>query len=177
MDRINLDKIAAENAQEITQVLEEEIGRENKNIDAKTLDILTTKALGVLQEQGIYANILFLLSRSGKESDIERVNGEEICARYITKTLVNLLRIEPFENWGCTIFTEDLELDEVIFNKQEILDGLSTNNLLEDMDKLFLIRNLYEQILIYTRYSAKAGRIKEEIEDEMNNENTAEAPV
>lgn len=52
-----LDYIAIEAAYQMTEEIEDK--------DVQALEILVTKALGVLQSQGIYAMALFLLSRQG----------------------------------------------------------------------------------------------------------------
>jgi len=36
------------------------------------------------------------------------------------------------------------------------------NNILDDLDTLLLVRDLYEQTLIYTRYAAKAAKAEQE---------------
>ena len=59
---LNLDRLAARHAQAITAAAK-------KNGEtAKDIDNTVTKALGVLQENGLYAAALFLTSRSKKEN-------------------------------------------------------------------------------------------------------------
>src|SRR6266700_6387330 len=68
----NLDWIAARAAQEIvdktqTYVVKDREGKEDKkDIKAGEVDNLITKSLGVLQENGVYAALLYLYSRTEK---------------------------------------------------------------------------------------------------------------
>ncbi|MBD3340187.1 MAG: hypothetical protein GF353_13830 [Candidatus Lokiarchaeota archaeon] len=173
MNSINLDKVAAQQAQEIMKVLEIKFGKDLQNrLDPKSVENLATKALGVLQEQGIYAGILFLLSRSGEKTDPSYLNGEQICACYIIKTLLNILNHDAFKEWGYglnngldwkTINSRNMNMNM----KTTILNHVASDSgLLENIDRLFLIKSLYEQILIYTRYSAKAAKIDVAAQDD-----------
>lgn len=159
MSTINLDKIAAQNAQEIMTVTKLKVGKKKQSIEAKTVDTLATKALGVLQEQGIYSLMLFLLSRSGEKNILKELDAEKVCACYITKTLLNILVLSPFESWGYGL-QEAIVWNQINNKKKIILDTLSKDGkLLDNLDHLFLIKNLYEQVLIYARYAAKAEAV------------------
>ena len=75
---VNLDRLAAEYSQKMVS--------ESKNKEKEeVLERLVTKSLGVLQEQGVYAMILFLFSRSGSDeketSKIVRVELYRILER------------------------------------------------------------------------------------------------
>lgn len=153
MSLINLDKIAAQTAQEIMKVIGESPG--GKKVDVKKVENLATKALGVFQEQGIYAGMLFLLSRSG-DRDTSKLDGEKVTACYITRSLLNILESGPFKSWNYGL-GKSLDWKEVNTRKTEILNKLiEANKLLDNLDHLFLVKSLYEQVLIYTRYAAKA---------------------
>ena len=140
----NLDYIASQCAQEIVKATKTTKEKETK---AKTLDILATKTLGVLQEQGVYAAMLFLLSRSKEE---------EMVAQNIRSHLYSVLKRIPGEEIT-TIPSENMESDAV-------LECYST--ITKSIDTLLLVRTLYEKILVYTRYGAKAVRKETEKEDE-----------
>ena len=131
---------------------------ENKN-KADVLEKVVTKSLGVLQEQGIYAMMLFLFSRS--------TNDEKIVAGSIRRQFyLFLTQLPDFKK------NEDLaKLDMVTQKKpedndekkkekvrQELEKGLKfySTNIMDNYDTLFLVRNIYEQTLIYARYGAKA---------------------
>lgn len=121
MTQLNLDQRAAQYAQKI--VADGQVGLEN----------LITKTLGVLQEQGVYACLLFLFSRTG---------NEKILAGKISPHLYNLLKVLP------------------AFQESEINDENSlqffSDTVCNDLDTLLLVKELYEQTLIYARYGAKA---------------------
>jgi hypothetical protein len=110
------------------------------------LDILSTKTLGVLQEQGVYAVMLFLLSRSKEE---------EIVAQNIRGSLYAVLKKIPGEEIT-TIPLDNME-------SEVVLECYST--ITKSMDTLLLVRSLYEKILVYTRYGAKAVRKETEKEE------------
>lgn len=68
VENLNLDRVAAERAQAMVRKAKNGVDKVEKPVD--TLERLTTKALGVLQEQGIYAMMLFLFSRTSDEYNI-----------------------------------------------------------------------------------------------------------
>ena len=118
---INLDYLAAKYAQTIIQ----------KTQDKKPSDVenTMTKALGVLQEDGVYACFLYLLAR-------EKENGA-----VVVDEMLNLLSDLPF-GWQRP-------------TAEEILRFIS-EQVTKDLDRLLLAREVLEQMLIYARYGAKA---------------------
>jgi len=127
----NLDVLAAETAQEI-------IGgaKDTHKPDPDDVDNLVTKALGVLQENGVYAAMLFLLSRTGNDQAIAKV---------VRARLLDLL-------------IEKLAYRQIQKNSQaEILQSL-TQQICQDLDTLLLVKQVWEQTLIYARYGAKAWK-------------------
>lgn len=113
---MNLDLEAARAAQEI--ISEKEQDMEN----------LITKTLGVLQENGVYACMLFLYSRTGSE--------------HVRKKLLQM--------------TELLGKKPEKQDKPEYVLKFLTENICNDIDTLLLTKQLWEQTLIYARYGAKA---------------------
>ena len=135
MSQLNLDQKAAQHAQEM-------VGNGVGVKDAKAVEILITKTLGVLQEQGVYAALLFLFSRSGEEPKI---------AREIRQSLYFLLKeLPPYQN------DETLTGFDKESNPQEVLPFFS-GSVCENLDTLLLVKELYEQTLVYARYGAKAA--------------------
>lgn len=134
MTQLNLDQEAAKYAQKIV---------EKGLITGKPKEIenLITKTLGVLQEQGVYAMMLFLFSRTGKEKEI---------APYLRNQLTDLLSTLPHIN------KNDLPQDTA-----QIKLEFYSDKVCHDLDTLLLVKELYEQTLIYARYGAKAA-IREE---------------
>lgn len=123
MTTLNLDQLAAQYAQKIVG----DTGKEG--------EILITKTLGVLQEQGVYAMMLFLFSRTGNEKGL---------AEKTRPHLYTLLKQLPKFN--------DSNLDDDNALK------FFANTVCGDLDTLLLVKELYEQTLIYARYGAKAAK-------------------
>jgi len=124
----NLDKLCAkygyEFAKEVSQAF---------NSDAKKAESLLTKALGVLQEQGLYAFALFCESRGSAES-----NGAKKITEITTKLLNELNLISNTNN---TDLLEEIRKD---------------NGLASRLEDLILAIQMLEKSLIYARYHAKA---------------------
>lgn len=131
--KLNLDKIAADYAREMLE-----------SPDKETLERLVTKTLGVLQSQGLYAMMLFLYSRTSKENEI---------APSIRKPLYQaLLKLPQFK--------DNEELKKFVENDEkhnQVLKWFS-DNLTSNLDTLLLVRELFEQTLIYARFHAKAAK-------------------
>ena len=135
---LNLDKLAAERAQAMVAQAKDGIQGVKKPVD--TLERLATKTLGVLQEQGVYAMMLFLFSRSSDEA--------EIAPLIRTQLFAALKPLPPFR--------DDADIPGRDSNAQIALK-FYTDKVLKDLDTLLLVRDLYEQTLIYARYGAKAA--------------------
>ncbi len=120
---INLDYLAAKYAQTIIQ--------QTQNKKASDIENTITKALGVLQEDGVYACFLYLLAR-------EKENGA-----VVVDEMLNLLCDLPF---GWQKPTNDNN-DILRFIREHVT---------KDLDRLLLAREVLEQMLIYARYGAKA---------------------
>lgn len=131
MKALILDQLAAQYAQKI-------VTASLQTGSAKEIEILITKTLGVLQEQGVYACLLFLFSRTSKEKGL---------AEKVRPQLYNLLKMLP-------TFTDE-ELTD-----QNALQFFA-DTVCDDLDTLLLVKELYEQTLIYARYGAKAARKEE----------------
>jgi len=138
----NLDRHAAQYAQKIVA---ETKAREEIKKPLDTLERLVTKTLGVLQEQGVYAMILFLSSRTSDEKKV---------APIIRKHLLDILcgANDASNSNGIPGFEEKEPPSEDV---NKVLEFFS-EHVLNDMDKLLLVRDLYEQTLIYARFGAKA---------------------
>jgi hypothetical protein len=157
----SLDYLAASTAQKITKI----IGQEN--VSSNDIESFSTKTIGILQEQGIYAMFLFLLSRSGDETETKKMKPEQRVACEITAQLFELLREEELMPLGIAYgknitFNEINRLKKSYKRDNKEITGLlshlaKSGGLLDDLDKLLLIKDLYEQTLIYTRFGAKAA--------------------
>jgi hypothetical protein len=107
-----------------------------KNCAAKdVLENVATNTLGVLQENGVFAAILYTLTRSG---DHEKAAAE------IRRGLLDMA--PHLKIVACVQRTAP-----------GILDYL-TASVCNDLDRMLLVKQVWEQTLIYTRFSAKAGK-------------------
>lgn len=122
----NLDTEAAQAAQWIVRAVE--VGNKPE------LENLTTKALGVLQENGVYAATLFLFSRPSREQPL---------AKIIWQGLSDLL---PSLLPGVRV--PQGEADQML--------AFVAETVATDLDRLLLVKQVWEQTLIYVRYGAKA---------------------
>jgi len=152
-----LDYVAAKTAQQIiTRTVGQEV-KNHKKVEARDVDTLITKTLGVLQSQGVYAMALFLFSRSGKETEASKMKAEERIATEVLSWLWPLR--EPFKvlqnvQNGQKLIT-DRPFNQINQEKEEMLKTFA--DLTANLDTLLLVRDLYEQTLIYARYGAKAA--------------------
>lgn len=133
----NLDLLAAQTAQDIVQrVIPQEDTQVKKK--AAALDNLATKTLGVLQENGVYAGTLLLYSRSSEDAKI---------APFVRQPLLGLVAKEVVDQ------PEPADQAQVTLK-------FVTDHICNDLDTLLLVKQLWEQTLIYVRYGAKAREDK-----------------
>jgi hypothetical protein len=121
---LNLDRLAAEHAQNIIMATREQ--------NASDVDNTITRALGVLQEHGVYACFLFLLAK-------EKSNG-----RTVVQQMLKLLDELGF-GWG-----------QPVDQKPETILKHISEKVSVDLERLLLAKETLEQMLIYARYGAKA---------------------
>lgn len=124
---LNLDRLAAQCAQRIISG--------TARAKAAEVDNTVTKALGVLQENGLYAFFLFLVSRN---------KAEKPRAKVVAGEALRLLR-EMRQGWS----------PPAVDNMDAVLAYVAAH-MLDDLDALLLARQTLEQMLIYARYGAKA---------------------
>ncbi len=128
---VNLDRMAASRAQTL-------VGRTRKDSDPFPM---INKALGVLQESGVYASALFLKSRTGEE--------EKKIADAVMDEMLGMLHdigVGLAFGWG-----QRPSVDK----PDEVLNYLH-KNVTSDIEQLLLAKESLEQMLIYARYGAKA---------------------
>ncbi len=128
----NLDRLCAETGNEYAEQTIRAF-----NGDPSRADALLTKALGVLQEQGLYAFSLFCLSRSGNEKT--GANKIEQITMHLLKNKLHLIG-------------GDKLLAELRQN-----DGLASSSKFGD---LTLAIQVIEKALVYARYHSKAKKGK-----------------
>jgi hypothetical protein len=120
----NLDRLAAQHAQAII--------RRTGDEKAGDVDNTITKALGVLQENGVYACFLYLKAK-------EKGNGD-----IVVDEMLNLLVGLGFD-WGKPASN----------NAEDVLKHI-TEKVTVNLERLLLAKETLEQMLIYARYGAKA---------------------
>jgi hypothetical protein len=121
----NLDLLAAKTAQEII--------KETSAHEVGEVDNLITKALGVLQENGVYAAMLYLYSRTSTDKEIAEKSRPKLVA------LTEKLGLKPSKQYDATTVLKFL-----------------TDDVCSDLERLLLVKQVWEQTLIYARYGAKA---------------------
>jgi len=152
--RQNLDHLAAIYSQKMVKVIQSDQVKKPSEADN-----VYTKALGVLQERGLYALALYLLYRSGDKTarDTEKCSAEELIA---TQTMAHLwamlrenalakLKVKPEQD----IQWESLNSRA---HKDAILSHFSDRLCADDLGRMLFIKELFEQTLIYARYHARA---------------------
>ncbi len=128
----NLDLLAARTAQAIIT--------DTSKQGAAEVDNLITKALGVLQENGVYAGLLYLYSRTNAT--------DKPIAEQTRLKLLSLI--------------SELGLPKPVRTDASTALKFLTDNICYDLDRLLLVKQLWEQTLIYARYGAKARSAAEE---------------
>jgi hypothetical protein len=130
----HLDRLAAQQAQAVIA-----------NTNSSSVENSVTKALGVLQENGVYACFLYLLAK-------EKDNGKEVVDK-----MLELLLIMDFGS------------NKPDINNPEDVLAYIIDNVTVDLERLLLAKEILEQMLIYARYSAKAHQKQapENAEDEV----------
>lgn len=124
----NLDTLAAQTAQKIIA--------DTQSFKHTEVENLATKALGVLQENGVYAATLYLYSRTGADARI---------APYVRSQALALAAAEVVQQTAPA-------------DRADAALRFVTDHIAGDLDTLLLVKQVWEQTLIYVRYGAKARR-------------------
>lgn len=135
MDKRILDRVAAFRSQAIVDTA---VALEK--VQAKDVDNLATKALGVLQENGVYACFLFLCSRTR--------DAEKLISAVVQEQLLKLAGEDlPF----CWRELRDVNARDA----SSVLRQVSAT-ICAQLDPLLMTKELFELTLIYVRYGSKA---------------------
>ncbi|MCL4514308.1 MAG: hypothetical protein M1379_01735 [Firmicutes bacterium] len=154
-----LDRIAAKSSQLILS----HIGTAARSgkLEGKDIERVATNALGVLQEQGLYAFFLYLLSSSGEETVESKMDRNELASCIIGARLLCLLNKQEIRCPGAG-FTDGwvreadmVESGRVNEDKKKVLEFVS-GQIASDLHRMIFVRDLFERVLIYARYGAKA---------------------
>jgi len=157
----NLDRLSAAYSQKMVQVIGKPVKGDNKQVEAEQADTLYTKALGVLQEHGLYAMTLYLLYRSSDQTgaDTKKYDAEGLVAtqtmgwlwQMLGEDALTQLQVKP----GRSIDWNTLNGRE---QKDAILSHFSDNLCASGLGRLLFVKELFEQTLTYARYHARALR-------------------
>lgn len=98
----------------------------------KSEESLVNKSLGVLQEDGVYAFFLFLAAQDKGEKNTP--------ADCIQNYIFDLLKV----------FFQSIK------NSHEDILSIIRDNLAEDLNNLFLAKDIIERTMVYARYHLKA---------------------
>lgn len=128
--RINLDYLAAKYAQKV--------------VGNKDMENSVSKALGILQEHGVYGAFLYLLAKEG-------VNGRKLC-----DNMIELLHEAgfPYEAEKKPTTTKDI--------LNHVIDNVSSASL----QRLLFAKELIEQMFVYVRYGEKAKELPPAIDQQ-----------
>lgn len=135
----NLDRLCAQFGYDMAQAVNTKF---SKPTDTENL---ITKALGILQEDGVYAFFLYLASQV-KSNDEN--NKRSQAARALANRAVGFLS----HDWLKLLQNSDGK-DAY---KKAMEDIRAEQGLASNLDQLLLAKRLLEQALIYARYHAKA---------------------
>jgi len=158
MTKPTLDYITATIAQKIVKIIGEPV-KDKKTVEKDTLENLATKTLGVLQSQGIYAAALFLMTKLGDIKDIKdnNMSAEGRCASEILSWLHTLANTKTISNFEPDKYEPTIHYTQVPHKKDEILKNIASITS-EDLEELLMVRTIWEQLLIYVRFHAKAAQ-------------------
>lgn len=132
----NLDRIAALHAQRIIAG--------TRAIDKEDVENVLTKALGVCQEQGVYAALLYLLSRSNKT---EREVAQVVKCELVALLSEGELAVLALAYGGAP---------EGVDDARALLDHFAGTVCAAPVQTVFFVKDLFERTLTYARYGAKA---------------------
>jgi len=117
-----------------------------KKIGAKEAENVFTKTLSILQENGVYSMMLYLMAQIG--------GGREKDKPCCIDTAYHALRL-VLQSFGEKInWTEKLDLSKPE-SRRELLKSV-LENVCQDSNKTILARTVLERFLIYARFNAKA---------------------
>ena len=137
----NLDQLCAQFGYVICQVIGDAFKNKDGKIDKAKTENLITKSLGVLQEDGVYAFLLYQASRG----DREKKGAEQL-----GKQAHELLQAANIQAFAKPFDTLANSLLAVRGDEKKKTPGLA-----DRLDQLLLAKRLLEQALIYARYHAK----------------------
>jgi len=134
IEKVNLDFLCANYGQSVVKSTEDIVQQKNE------IENMLQKSLGILHEDGLYAFTVYLDSEGAFKDNVQ---GKEKVVKEILKNVWNLLM-----DSNVALVKGDCKRDVVYPELQKLLS--------EDLNELFLAKDLIEKCLIYARYHARA---------------------
>ena len=168
--QVNLDYLAAKYARKIAQeMVGQNYGRRNDGspggqVKADQARNTIQKTLGILQESGLYALIVWLLSKVGNVTDNQQTWGqnckseEEFCSLIVLTNMFQIASESQLAPMGIALpETISIHAWEISSrqNKGNILEHFS-DTITANLDRLIFTRHLYDQTLVYALFITKA---------------------
>lgn len=125
-------------------------------VKAEDADNLFTKTLGVVQESGPFAGSLYLLYRSG-ETQFSDANAEQVVACHTLARLLGMPHESSFSKVQKPWKSGTIPPDRITADKKMVLEHMLDMSNVE-LERLLLIKQLWEQTLTYARYIARSRR-------------------
>jgi len=150
----NLDLQAAEAGQAIVGATKTENIKQVNELQAQL-----SKSLGVLQESGVYALLMYLLAKRKKDGDKSGDPFHVILNQLLEAVIKNKVGLG----------LEDNEVlprsDNRRYHSNEVLEW-AQKMILSDLYRLLLLRDFFQRALTYARYAAEALEV--ELKDQNN---------
>ncbi|MCK4258959.1 MAG: hypothetical protein KAX49_08275 [Halanaerobiales bacterium] len=129
--------------------------------DKRNLKIVLNKALGILRINGLYGFFIWLGERGSEGKEEKKI------ARAICQECFNLLFIDELSffknkvnNLSLKTCNDDIEKIENWIRLSDSINNILIKENLFTIDELFFLGQLYEQMLTYALYSAKANDLQ-----------------
>lgn len=151
----NLDALAARAAETMCAAIGMKC-KKDEQIKPEQADGFFTKALGMVQESGIYAAVVYMQYRGGDWTEVSGADHEEVLAAYALSALLNLLREPALASMGVA-FGKEVGPGEVNGSKPAVRRHAAAI-CEKGSETVFLTKELWERALTYARYTARGQK-------------------
>ncbi|MGB9791801.1 MAG: hypothetical protein ACPLTR_04395 [Thermacetogeniaceae bacterium] len=151
----NLDLWAAESGRKILERAELDQNRPEEENEVNKLQNTLNKALGVLQESGVYAFFLYLLAKREKKREEKKDEAKNDPCRVVLEQVLEDFR-EKKDKFGFSNEAPDLKK---VAKVESILKWVS-EEIVSHLPRLLLCREFLLRALAYARYAAEAKEVE-----------------
>lgn len=139
------------------EILDMKCAEWGSKIGATADETTITKALGVLQEDGVYAFFIYLCSKG----DAKNLTISDETFRFLKERRIfdNEEPIKKYKEYSATP-NKETKKEKLRLYMNTLTDVIRTD-LANDLDKLLFAKELLERALVYARYHAKALSISQ----------------